>query len=188
MSISNRFIVLLLTLSLSVFHCSKDEDARQEATGLPSLSEQRALEQIQWFGFEDGLAKAITDNKPLFVQFYTDWCAACKMFQKETLENSNVERMLAKNFIAVRLNAENSEKRNKYMGKSLSNVELTSYFGIMAFPSLVFLEPGGRPITLIPGFVPAPQFLALLNYIQQKCYLTEISFHDFVMKGKCISY
>jgi thioredoxin-related protein len=67
----------------------------------------------------------------------------------------------------------------------MSNVELTRFFGIRGFPSLVFLDPDANPITLVPGFMPAPQFLAILNYIDQRCYQTKISFQEFVQNGDC---
>ncbi len=182
-------LLLLFILGLAFLvggsSCSREEgDVLQSGSNSASTQQQEGL-RTKWLDFNDGLAKAKTENKPIFVEFYTEWCVYCKKFQKETIQNENVSRILSDKFVYIRLDAENEKNQIKYNGNSMSNVELTRSFGITSYPSLVFLESGGKPITLFPGFMPAPQFSALLNYIHQKCYETKISFHDFVRKGRC---
>jgi thioredoxin-related protein len=181
--------VLILSLLISSA-CAKEENEGLEAKTVPSSSsssppKERQRPQLQRLGLNDGLAKALTEDKPIFLEFYTDWCVYCKKFQRETIQDQNVVRMLSENFIYIRINAENSKNQITYKGRSMSNVELTRSFGIRSYPSLTFLDSGGEPITLIPGFVPAPQFSGILDYIHQKCYQTKISFHDFVRNGTC---
>jgi thioredoxin-related protein len=141
--------------------------------------------QIQWLDFDDGLARARTAHKPIMINFYTDWCVYCKKFDRETLRNPEVVRILEGAFIAVRLNAENKNGHLSYRGKSFSHAEFSRYFGVTGFPSIAFLDSKGDPITMVPGFLPAPQFSAFLNYIRQECYLKKVSLKDFVAKGDC---
>lgn len=178
MTLSSRIVTSLLLLSLVVFSPSC---AREDAGGQVPGSSGRA----KWLNFDDGLAKAKTEDKPIFLEFYTDWCIYCKKFQRETIQDKDVRQRLSENFAYVRLNAENSADRLNYDGKSFSNVELTQAFGVTSFPSLVFLDSEGKPITMLSGFVPPRQFTAVLDYIHQKCYQTQISFHDFAKKGTC---
>lgn len=188
MSFSRWLLPFILTLSFlgTSSFCAKDEPEKQKAFRVspPSAQKQERL-QVERVGFNDGLAKARLENKPIFVEFYTEWCVYCQKFQRETIQDQNVVRMLSENFIYIRLDAENSNNQIKYRGKSMSNVDLTRSFGINGYPSLVFLDSKGQPITLVPGFVPAPEFSAILSYIHQECYQTKISFHDFVKKGNC---
>jgi len=180
-----RWFLTLLLLAfplIAVPSCSRDETAREQAGA--SASQQKGL-PTKWLAFDDGLAKARTENKPVFIEFYAEWCIFCKKFQKETIKNQKVARMLAENFVYVRLNGENSESRVRYQGKSLSNVELTQAFGIRAYPSLVFMDSKGQPITMLSGFVPPHQFMPVLDYIDQKCYETQVSFREFAKKGSC---
>ena len=177
--LSLLFIVSLLMVSLS---CARDETARDQVS--TSERQQKDL-PTQWLAFDDGLAKARTENKPIFVEFYADWCIFCKKFQKETIKDPKVARMLSEKFVYVRLNGENSENRVRYNGKSFSNVELTQAFGISAYPSLVFLDSTSKPITMLAGFVPPREFMPVLDYIDQKCYETQISFREFAKKGGC---
>jgi thioredoxin-related protein len=190
MSMPRWFFYLVLILPLLInSSCSSEENEGLQAksTRSPSSSRPKQQErlQLQRLDFNDGLAKALAEDKPIFLEFYTDWCVYCKKFQRETMKDQDVIRMLSKNFIYIRLNAETSNNQITYRGKSMSNLELSRSFGITSFPSLTFLDSGGQPITLIPGFVPAPQFSAILDYIHQECYQTKISFHDFVKKGSC---
>ena len=175
-------LLLLASLIIAGPSCTRDDTAREQAS---TIERQQKDLPTKWLAFDDGLAKARTENKPIFVEFYAEWCIFCKKFQKETINDQKIARMLAENFVYVRLNAENSESRARYKGKSVSNVELTQAFGINAYPSLVFLDSKGQPITMLSGFVPPHQFMPVLDYIDQKCYETQISFREFAKKGKC---
>ena len=187
MSILRWLLPFFLALSFLVTgsSCAREDNEGPQANSTLPSSHQQEKRQVKWLSFNDGLDKARSENKPIFVEFYTDWCVYCKMFQGETIQDKNVARRLAENFVYVRLNAEDSKNRVNFSGKSLSNVELTNSFGINAFPSLVFLDSTGKPITMHSGFLPANQFVTVLDYIHQKCYQTQISFRDFSKKGNC---
>ena len=178
-------LILILVLGITSFGCTREETGELHAGNQSSKSTQKERLQFQWLDFSDGLAKAKTDNKPVFIEFYAEWCVACKTFHRETLQNENVGKMLARNFVSVLIDVDNDKDRIEYKGKYYSSVGLSQSFGITGVPSLIFLEPGGQPITKLDGFVPPTQFSAVLNYIHQQCYQTKISFHDFVRKGKC---
>lgn len=178
-------LILALSLLVSGSSCAREESEGLQAKSTRASSQRQEQAQVKWLGFNDGLAKARTEDKPVFVEFYTDWCPYCKKFQRETIRNQKVAAMLAGNFAYVRLNAEDSQSRVKYDGKSYSNVELAQAFGVTAYPTLVFLDSRSKPITMLSGFVPPNQFATVLSYIQQKCYETQISFNDFTKRGNC---
>ena len=187
MNNQRRLFALLMAIALVLlgFGCAREETDPNGATEtvFPRLEHNRA--NIQWFSFNEGFAKAKHYNKPMFIEFFTDWCVYCKKFHKETLDDRQVGVNLAENFIAVRLDAEDPKGKIQYKGLSLNNIEFSRAFGVTSYPSLLFLEASGEPITMIPGFVPARQFLAILNYVDQKCYQTKVSLHEFVKRGNC---
>jgi thioredoxin-related protein len=187
MNIQRWLLPLILTLSLLGIgsSCAREESEGLQAKSTSPSSQPQEQLQVKWLDFNDGLAKARSEDKPIFVEFYTDWCPYCRKFQKETVNDRKVARMLAENFVYVRFNAEDSKNRVKFDGKSYSHVELTQAFGITSYPTLVFLDSKSQPITMLAGFVPPKQFGTVLDYIQQKCYETQISFTDFTKRGNC---
>jgi thioredoxin-related protein len=178
-------LILALSLLVSGSSCAREESEGLQAKSTSPSSQPQEQLQVKWLDFNDGLAKARTEDKPIFVEFYADWCPYCKKFQRETIRNQKVAAMLAENFAYVRFNAEDSKSRVKFDGKSYSNVELAQAFGVTSYPTLVFLDSKSKPITMLSGFVPPDQFATVLDYIQQKCYQTQISFNDFTKKGNC---
>jgi thioredoxin-related protein len=176
-------VVLVATWTLA---CAKEEAAKQQNNPVSPETIQVRKAQIQWLDFNDGLAQARSTRKPIMINFYTEWCVYCKKLDRETLQDPEVARTLENGFIAIRLDAENGSAQLSYRGKSFSHAEFSRYFGVTAFPSIAFLNDKGEAITMVPGFVPAPQFSVFLNYIRRECYLKNISLKDFVAKGDCI--
>jgi thiol:disulfide interchange protein len=58
--------------------CSCKNDPTYEITS----SQQQEQLQVKWLGFNDGLAQAKSENKPIFVEFYAEWCIYCKKFHR----------------------------------------------------------------------------------------------------------
>jgi thioredoxin-related protein len=179
------FLLLFMGLVLPSSGCGDGQGKGQEGVGTLASAQSIGSGIVPRLGFNEGLGKAKRDKKPILLEFYTDWCVYCKKFQRETIANRKVAKMLAERFVYVRLNAENSKDQLRFMGQSLSSLELARSFGIRGYPSLAFLDTEGKPITMIHGFVPADRFFPVLDYIAQKCYLARVSFDDFIRRGNC---
>lgn len=135
-----------------------------------------------WIGFDEGMAKAKKENKPIIVDFYTDWCHWCKVMDEKTFSEKDVKTKLEESFVTIRINAEDRNATATYDGKTFNNVELTRAFGVTGYPTLAFLEADGTVITTIPGFVPPETFLPILHYIEQKLYAQQMPFDEFLKK------
>ncbi|MCA9627876.1 MAG: thioredoxin family protein [Myxococcales bacterium] len=59
---------------------------------------------IHWVSYEDGLAQARSEKKPLCVVVYADWCPRCRELAR-VFHRPDVER-LAKDLVMVRQNAD----------------------------------------------------------------------------------
>jgi thioredoxin-related protein len=64
--------------------------------------------EVSWVSYDQGLEAAKKQNKHIIVDFYTTWCGWCKKMDKDTYTNKEVKKLLADNYVAVRLNAESS--------------------------------------------------------------------------------
>ncbi|MFQ5353205.1 MAG: thioredoxin family protein [Candidatus Binatia bacterium] len=68
---------------------------------------------ISWKGYEEGLAQAAADGKPVCLIFYTDWCPHCTRYSGVFHDPSIVE--LSKGFVMIRLNKDqNRDISSKY--------------------------------------------------------------------------
>ncbi len=61
-------------------------------------------QQIDWQGYEAGLARAKAEHKPVCLVLYTDWCPHCRNYSHVFDDPRVVER--AKAFVMVRANAD----------------------------------------------------------------------------------
>ena len=64
---------------------------------------------VKWLRTEaDGLAQAAREHKPLMIDFYADWCLACKELDLYTYTDPDVTRALD-GFVSVKLDGTDSE-------------------------------------------------------------------------------
>ncbi len=93
------------------------------------------------------LVQAKAENKPIFVDFYTEWCGPCKMMSKQVFTDKEVANYYNTNFISVKINAETQE------------AELVGKSGITAYPSLFYFNADGQVINKQVGALNAKQFV-----------------------------
>jgi thiol:disulfide interchange protein len=113
-------LTLLLGLALPACRAQPTEEGiiRPEVSALPPEARTHApthaagvaagetwnAQQIDWQGYEAGLARAKAENKPLCVVLYTNWCPHCRNYSHVFDDPKVVER--AKGFVMVRANAD----------------------------------------------------------------------------------
>ena len=91
--------------------------------------------------FEEALAQAEKEKKPVFVDFYATWCAPCKALKRTSFKDGDVGDYYNKNFINVSIDAESKE------GKHIAR-----YYGVGSYPTMVITDYNGRKITSTSGF------------------------------------
>ncbi len=99
-----RFLPLILLLSLAV-----PASAAPGTAGSTGWNDA----QIKWRSYEEGLASARKEKKPVCLVFYTTWCPHCKRFSQIFSDPAVVER--SKNFVMIRLDSDkNKDLSAKY--------------------------------------------------------------------------
>ncbi|MFY2510373.1 protein-disulfide reductase DsbD [Vibrio pectenicida] len=97
------------------------------------------------------LEQAKLAGKPVMLDFYADWCVACKEFEKYTFHQADVENKL-KNFVLLQADVTKSQPQD---------IELLKAMNVLGLPTIEFWGADGQhiPSARITGFIPAEPFL-----------------------------
>lgn len=103
------------------------------------------------------LDQALQQAKGKFVMldFYADWCVACKEFERYTFQDTRVRKLLD-NMVVLQVDATKN---------SNDDWELMSRFGLFGLPGIVFFDQHGNELTplKVVGYQNADKFLVSLN-------------------------
>jgi len=125
-------ILLLLLLSGLVLGSCNRKTAKKTKKPTSTKVTKKGIHFKEGASFASILKKAKAENKPIFIDFYTTWCAPCKWMEKDVFELDQVGDLFNENFINVKVDAEKGE-----------GPTLTAQFGVMGFPTLVYLDSNG---------------------------------------------
>lgn len=157
---------------------------QETAASQPATSEQAAVQgadvqtasNMDWHAYNNGIETAKAKDKLVMVQFFATWCGYCKKMDKEVFTDQKVVDNLKQHFVSVRV-TESSENKVQFEGKDVTEKELTSLYQVSGFPTILFLDGEGKPLSdnkgrtlKIPGFVEADVMSGLLAYIGSKSY------------------
>ena len=99
--------------------------------------------------FDDALERAAAEEKVLFVDFFTTWCAPCKEMDATTFKDPDVAAWLAEHTVALKIDAEANE----------TNRSLAQRYGVRSFPNYVFISSNGDVMDRIAGKRLPKQFI-----------------------------
>jgi thioredoxin-related protein len=137
--------------------------------------------KIQWLSFDDGLAAAKLSGKKILIDVYTDWCTWCKKMDKDVYPDTKVVELVSTKFIAIKLNAEGS-RAVLFRGQQLTETQFARSARITGYPTTLFLESDGKPISIVPGYLPPEKFMQILNYFDGEHYKRG-SFQDYLKQS-----
>ncbi len=134
--------------------------------------------EINWLKYEDGLAKAKKSNKQVLIDFSTGWCGYCKKMDRETFQDPGVIKYIQDNFVAVRIDGD-SPRQFTVDGFTTTEKQITkAQYGVSGYPTFWFLESDGAKIGQNPGYLPASQFIMLLQHVKERKYEKKVDVTD----------
>jgi thiol:disulfide interchange protein DsbD len=104
---------------------------------------------------DNRLAAAQTNNKPVMLDFYADWCVSCKEMEKFTFSDPSVAAKM-KEFTLLKADVTANNEADKALLKR---------FGLFGPPGIIFFDKAGGEIAglRVVGYQAADIFLATLN-------------------------
>jgi thioredoxin:protein disulfide reductase len=98
---------------------------------------------IRWLPYSDAmLDRAAREGKPVFVDFYADWCAPCKELDEKTFSTPEVIQQ-SKSYVML--------KADLTSAGDPQTEALRKKYEIKGVPTLVFLKPDGGEIPELRG-------------------------------------
>lgn len=141
-------------------------------------------QEIKWMTLEKAVEAQKTTPKKIFIDAYTVWCGPCKMLDKNTFSNKDVANYVNENYYAVKFNAEGNEVIN-FNDKTYKNPgfnpntsgrnsahELSGYFGVRAYPTMLFLDENANLLSPITGYQTPRQLEIFLKIFAKDHYKT----------------
>src|SRR5690554_4354758 len=108
------------------------------------LSVDCAVKGIRFLDNEESWQSVIdmskAENKPIFVDVYTEWCGPCKWMDQNVFNQSEVAEFMNQEFINVKVDAE------KGWGK-----DFAQQFRISGYPTFLYFNPQGQVVMTAMG-------------------------------------
>ena len=105
---------------------------------------------IRWQSFADGMARGKSENKMVFLHFYAEWCATCKVMEEKTFKDAGVIASLNMDYIPVKIDVDRNKK-------------ISEMFKIKLLPDTWFIAEDNEIIGHRPGYISPEQLKALLK-------------------------
>ena len=127
-------------------------------------------EEVDWVSppYDDILKKAKSENKHIFIDFYTTWCGPCKRLDAVTYQDAAVTSYL-NSIVPVKYDAEKDEGE-----------VLAKKFKIRAYPTLVLLDPSGKEVDRFVGYLDPEDFLQTIEGYQKG--IGTVSFYEEALR------
>ncbi len=155
---------------------------------------------VKWYtDWNEAMAAAKKEDKPIFIHFTADWCKFCVKMKKETYAAGEIKKRFNDGWITLMVDTEQpsfagdiyinegEKKMLTYLDEDTSGYEvqhldmrsLLRNFGVSGLPTLVWIDKDGKPLNSHSGYLATEDFAPILDFIQQEAYKT-MNFEDFL--------
>jgi thioredoxin-related protein len=111
---------------------------------------------VEWkTDWQKELKAAAEANKPVIIDFYTDWCPHCKRMDKTTFKEESVLKYLAdENYVMIKVNPEKDKAAE-------------DKFKVYSYPTFVMFDGKGNEVDRMLGYYDGEKFVNALNGLKK---------------------
>lgn len=152
---------VLALLAAFLLRVGLPEEARAEEGPLRWAMVFNAEAERSATPFEAALAQAKADCKPVLIDFFAEWCAACKELDRDTYTARPVVAE-AQRFVNIKVDGTMDHEVLE---------GLYQRFGVQGLPTVAFVDPSGRVLDdpKVVGYLPPDRFLAEMQKVSPDC-------------------
>ncbi len=123
--------------------------AKGSSTTLVKFNEHASLTEV--------MTRARSEQKHIFIDFYTDYCPPCRLMDEEVFSDPSFAKYLNKSFVNLKVDAASAEGAN-----------LASFYGVRAYPTLLFVSANGTELIRKEGGTSISTLKDMALYAEQK--------------------
>jgi thiol-disulfide isomerase/thioredoxin len=142
--------IKIIAIVLIVFGCKNDKKTSITKDNIPANAKELIIIEQD---YKQAIELAAKEDKMLFIDFYTTWCAPCKKLDKLVFQNDSIKKILKNDVILLRYDAEND-----------SVFHLSKKHHISSYPTGLLLTKEGYVLNRKYGF-PGADFKSLSNNV-----------------------
>jgi thiol-disulfide isomerase/thioredoxin len=114
---------------------------------VPALAAEKSAVDFKSLPFAEASALAAKEGKLVFIDFFTTWCAPCKLLDEHVWSDADVGKLVNAKAVPLKLDAEKEGR------------ELAARYHVSAYPTLLLLKPDGTIVDRLLGFRDAKRFI-----------------------------
>lgn len=100
---------------------------------------------------EEAKKLAKETERLIFIDAYTTWCGPCKRMAATTFRDEKVATYFNKNFICLKIDAENDK----------DGPEMVKSYRVQVYPTLLFINENGKLVKTLEGFQDADKLMTI---------------------------
>lgn len=136
----------------------------QAASAKPAKHNKPSANRVNWRAwYFVALKEAKRSGKPLFIDFYTDWCGPCKYLEQTTYQDAKFIAY-SRRWVMVKINPE----------KSALGRQLFDKYKLSGFPSMIFTDARGKKHGEAVGTYPAYMLIPEMKKAAKKAGGTRV--------------